>query len=101
MELTDEENIENQIFEIVNQLNYGKELIKNNDEIKQLAELNLSAGLKVKQTAAYKTAYKYLSVSHSLLNSNSWKNDYQFTLKIFDQITELAYLDSPYKTVLV
>ena len=53
--------IEEKIFEIVNQLNRGAALITSRDEREQLAELNLIAGKRAKTSAAYTSALNYLS----------------------------------------
>lgn len=91
------EDLEKQIFEVANQLNHGKELISDPAERKELAELNFRAGIKAKKSSAYLPAYNYLKISRDLLPKNSWKHEYEFTLKLFDELTELSYLAHRYK----
>ena len=54
------------IFEIVNQLNRGAELIAAEDERLQLAELNLIAGKRAKASTAHVSALKYLIIGEAL-----------------------------------
>ncbi|MGB0384691.1 MAG: ATP-binding protein, partial [Ardenticatenaceae bacterium] len=58
---------EEQIFEIVNQLNFGRELIGTQKEKQQLIRLNLLAGQKAKMAMAYQTALSYFAVGIELL----------------------------------
>ena len=52
---------EERIFEIVNQLNRGAELIVSQEEREHLAEMNLIAGSRAKAATAYASALKYLA----------------------------------------
>jgi len=96
LEFFDKEKLQEHILEVVNQLNYGKNLIENKEEKLELAELNYKAGIKAKQSSAYLPAYNYLKISSDLLEKDSWETDYQFTLKIYDEIAELSYLSIDY-----
>ncbi len=91
------EELESQIFEVANQLNHGKELIEDPSEKMDLAELNLKAGIKAKKSAAYLPAYNYLKNSRDLLPKNCWQNEYEFTLKLFDELSEISYLAHKYR----
>lgn len=64
---TSETEIEDNIFEIVNQLNVGSELILQQSQKYELARLNWIAGKKAKSSTAYETAVKYLSLGLELL----------------------------------
>ncbi len=92
LKFLNEENLQKKIFDVVNQLNYGKNLIKNKKEKKQFSELNFKCGLKAKHSSAYLPAYNYLKIAESFLEKNSWKKNYDFTLKIYDELTEISYL---------
>ena len=64
---TPEERQEN-IFALVNQLNYGTDLLISETEKYQLAELNLIAGQRAKAATAHDSAIKYLQVGLGLVN---------------------------------
>ncbi|HUN96802.1 MAG TPA: serine/threonine-protein kinase PknK, partial [Bradyrhizobium sp.] len=72
------------IFEIVNQLNRGAPVITSQDELEQLAELNLSAGKRAKATTAYTSALRYLIAGTSLLGEDCWerRRDLIFALEL-------------------
>jgi len=53
-----EDKREERIFDIVNHLNIGAELLSTSEELTQLAALNLAAGQKAKAAAAYSDAKK-------------------------------------------
>ncbi|MGB3465827.1 MAG: hypothetical protein WBA74_11175, partial [Cyclobacteriaceae bacterium] len=84
---------EERIFEIVNQLNYGTDLITEQKERDELVLLNFSAGKKAKFSTAYESAINYLSISRSLLPENSWKNQYSLTLELYIESAEAEYLN--------
>jgi PAS domain S-box-containing protein len=66
------EKREEAIFEIVNQLNRGA-LITSADEREQVAELNLIAGQRAKQSTAYNSALTYLAAGRALLPEDCWE----------------------------
>jgi predicted ATPase/serine phosphatase RsbU (regulator of sigma subunit)/tRNA A-37 threonylcarbamoyl transferase component Bud32 len=88
---TSEEELEGSLFDVVNHLNEGRELIKNLAEKQKLAELNLSAGKKAKASAAYQPAFQYLKTGMALLESESWHTQYDLTLAIYEEVAEAAY----------
>lgn len=73
---------EERIFDIVNHLNSGVELIVDKEETKQLAELNLQAGRKAKAATAYEIAYQYFNTGLKLLGDNAWEDNYALTLEM-------------------
>ncbi|MBD1924542.1 AAA family ATPase [Microcoleus sp. FACHB-831] len=93
---TPEERKEN-IFALVNQLNYGTDLLAAEAEKYELAALNLIAGQKAKTATAYESAVKYLNVGLELLPSNSWENQYELTLNIYVEATEAEYLNTNFE----
>jgi predicted ATPase/signal transduction histidine kinase/DNA-binding NarL/FixJ family response regulator len=88
---TKEEQQEN-IFDLVNHLNYGTDLLTLESEKKQLAELNLIAGQKAKASTAYESAVKYLNVGLKLLPVESWESHYDLTLALHTEAAEAAFL---------
>ncbi|MEM1172718.1 MAG: AAA family ATPase [Cyanobacteria bacterium P01_H01_bin.35] len=86
------ETKEEQIFELVNQLNYGTALITGQTERDELAELNLLACGKAKDANAYQAGREYLRIGLSLLAENAWSRQYDLTLEFYELGTELAAL---------
>jgi PAS domain S-box-containing protein len=66
------EEIEEHVFEIVNQLNRGRELILETREKRALAELNLLAGKQALQSSAYSAALSYALAGNELLPEDRW-----------------------------
>jgi histidine kinase len=88
-----ENQIEENIFDIVNQLNLGISLIKDSTEASYLAELNLIAARKAKASIAFSAAAKYLQQSLELLPADSWHYAYNLTLRIYQQRAEVEFLN--------
>ncbi|MDD1437702.1 ATP-binding protein [Dolichospermum sp. ST_sed10] len=84
---------EEKIFEIVNQLNMGINLITNQSEKYELAKLNLIAGCKAKSSTAYEAAIRYLKAGLELLAADSWEYEYELTLNLYTEIVEAEYLN--------
>ncbi len=90
---TDSEELEEKIFELVNQLNIGVDLVTNQSERNKVAELNLIAGRKAKSATAYESALKYLELGLELLTESSWENQYELTLNLYIETLEAEYLN--------
>lgn len=87
-----QEELKKKLFYITDQLNLGYKIITSKSERQKLVNLNLEAGKKAKASAAYVPAFKYLDFGISLLDENSWKNQYDLTLALYAESTETAYL---------
>ncbi|WP_094676191.1 AAA family ATPase [Hydrocoleum sp. CS-953] len=92
-----DEELEEKIFEIVNQLNYGVELITEKDAREELASLNLRAGIKAKVSTAYKSAISYFQIGINLLGEKPWSNQYQLTLALHELSAEANYLNGDFE----
>jgi signal transduction histidine kinase len=90
------EALSEEIFEIVDHLNLGVELVTSQQERSEIAKLNLLAGQKAKAAAAYGAAIKYFQVGRELLSANSWQNSYDLTLAIHEEAVEAAYLNGDF-----
>jgi predicted ATPase/signal transduction histidine kinase len=90
---TPEAEREEQIFAIVNQLNIGVELIALQTERDELAQLNLMAGRKARNSTAYAAAVGYFTVGISILPADCWQTNYALTLNLYEEAAEAAYLD--------
>lgn len=85
--------LEEHIFDIVNQLNIGKELITEVSENYELAKLNIIAGKKAKLATAYEAAVKYFTIALELLAENDWQTDYDLMLELYIEAAEAEYLN--------
>jgi predicted ATPase/signal transduction histidine kinase len=94
---TKADELESKIFEIVNHLNKGSDLLSEQSEKNELARLNLIAARKAKTATAYEPALKYLGVGLSLLASDSWKSNYALTLPLYAEAVETEYLNTNYE----
>ncbi|HEY9663241.1 MAG TPA: serine/threonine-protein kinase PknK, partial [Allocoleopsis sp.] len=90
---TPPETLPETIFEIVDHLNWGIELITDQAERIKAAELNFIAGQKAKAATAYVAAIEYLQVGLSLLGTESWKYEYDLTLSLHTEAAEAAFLN--------
>ena len=84
--------IEGKIFEVVNQLNRGSELIDSLEERERVAELNLIAGKRAKTSAAYASALRYFVAGRLLLPKDSWEQRYALTFALEFQRAECEFL---------
>ncbi|HEY4041867.1 MAG TPA: histidine kinase, partial [Rhodopila sp.] len=79
---TPPEKREEAIFEIVNQMNRGAALITLQEEREQLAELNLIAGKRAKESTAYASALTYLNAGAALLAGDSWERRHELIFEL-------------------
>ena len=86
---------EDNLFDIVNHLNYGHEKNTSIDENKELIILNLRASQKAKLSTAYDSALVYLQQALSLLKDfpDPWTNMYTITVQVYRELTELYFLN--------
>lgn len=92
LESTPPELLEDRIFNILGQLNLGKNLINSFDEQLELVRLNLKAGKKAKTSTAYDAALNFLKEGTSLLPEDKWDKHYELTLGIYKELAECEYL---------
>ncbi|MBW4508915.1 MAG: AAA family ATPase [Scytonematopsis contorta HA4267-MV1] len=85
---------EKNIFDIVQQLNYGVDLIIQQNQKDELAELNLIAGKKAKAATAYAAAVEYFNTGIKLLAQESWSCSYNLTLALHIELMEAEYLNT-------
>ncbi|MDZ8050489.1 MAG: AAA family ATPase [Aulosira sp. ZfuVER01] len=85
------------IFNIINHLNLGAELITDASEREQLANLNLIAGRQAKSATAYEAALRYLNTGIMFLEPHSWQTQYDLTLNLYLAAAETEYLNTNYE----
>ncbi len=91
--------LENEIFNIVNQLNQGYVLITDQLEKEQLARLNLQASKKAKASTAYESALRYVQTGLELLDEKVSSFQNSLSLEINLELLELFYLTCNYPKV--
>lgn len=83
---------EEHIFDIVNQLNMGVDLLAEQTERDELSQLNLIAGRKAKASTAYAGAVRYLTLGMELLATDSWQTQYDLTFALHKERADAEYL---------
>ncbi|URD48701.1 AAA family ATPase [Chroococcidiopsis sp. CCNUC1] len=92
LEKTSPEQLSERLFEIIDHLDRGIELVTAQPERTEIARLNLMAGQKAKAATAYEAALKYFKTGLKLLDTDSWQNEYDLTLALYSQAAGAAYL---------
>ena len=91
--------LDSRIFDIINQLNCGLSLVQNRPEKMKIAQLNLQAGQRAKQSAAYQAALEYFVKGQNLLEESDWHHNYSFSLTLYTQLLEAYYLNGQFEQV--
>ncbi|WP_392481869.1 AAA family ATPase [Nostoc sp. C110] len=87
-----QEQVNEQIFDLVNQLNLAVNLIIEQREKDELVRLNLIAAKKAKASTAYTPAKRLFSVAMNLLAENAWIEQYEQTFNLFIELAECEFL---------
>jgi predicted ATPase/signal transduction histidine kinase len=83
---------EEKLFEIVDHLNLGKDLIVAQSQKIELINLNISAGEKAGKATAY-TAFKdYLKIAKAYLDESEWESRYDLMFKVHKLLAEAEQL---------
>lgn len=85
------------VFEVVDHLNIGRDLITEENEQIELAQLNLEAGQKAKDATAYVAAQRYLTCGIKGLAANGWKDSYDLTFTLHKELAEVEYLNGNFE----
>lgn len=88
---TKKKGLKESVFEIVNQFNFGRELISDPREVKKLCELNSIAGQRAQNSTAYILALQYFENALQLLTVDAWKTDRDFTYDLYLKSASAAY----------
>ncbi|MGE5614934.1 MAG: AAA family ATPase [Bacillota bacterium] len=80
------------ILPILDHINRGLDLIKDQEERLKLAEYNLAAGRKAKSSAAFDPALSYFRAGIELLPDDSWKSCYQLCSALYLECAQCEYL---------
>jgi predicted ATPase/class 3 adenylate cyclase len=85
------------LFEITQQLNRGLACIEDPAEKLRFAELNLTAGRRARDSAAFESARSLLLSGASLLPANAWEAYYPLTLALNTELSECEFLCRNYE----
>ncbi|MDJ0796910.1 MAG: AAA family ATPase [Calothrix sp. MO_167.B12] len=91
---TSPEQIEEKIFDLVNQLNLGFEFNELQSDKYELAQLNLIAGHKAKVANAYISSLEYFRFALNLLDEDSWIANYELTFELYLGNIELEFINT-------
>lgn len=92
LEKSNNENQEKKLFDIVNHLNIGFDLITDQVECEKLIELNLSVSQKAKLSAAFEPAFNYAKNAITFIGKNPWETNFALSLKSHIEALETGYL---------
>lgn len=84
--------VDENIFDIVNQLQFCTELIMTDEEKLSAANILFKAGKKAAESMAYEPSYNYFMICMKFLNQNSWEERYETTFAINLEVAKAAYL---------
>lgn len=84
------DEIETRLFEITNHLNQAQGLLHDEDDLLELARLNLRAGRRARESAAFDSALEYLNTGLALLPTDGWQRDYTLALELHTSAAEIA-----------
>ena len=90
------EELDDRLIAIVGHLNAGRALIDDVEERRELARLNLRAGLEAQRSSAYASALGFLRVGREMLPLDAWETDYDLTLALSTAYQQCAYLTGDY-----
>lgn len=80
------------IFDIVNHLDAGMDLIETGKEKLELARLNLEAGRFARRSGAYTFGYDYVQKALRLLPADCRHRHYDLTLAVYNEAVQASYL---------
>ena len=88
---SDGQDLNDSIFQIVDQINHGVPSKIPPDMKINIAEFNFNASSRAMELHDYKMAYSYLKNAHSLLPKKHWRTNYDLSLRIFLLQAKAAY----------
>ncbi len=99
LENTPLEEREDRLFDIVNALNLGADLLHGDrPQQLELARLNFQAARKAKASAAYAAALTYLRQGRALLPEDAWQTEYDLTLALYIEAVEVESIQTQFET---
>ncbi|MBE9002096.1 AAA family ATPase [Nostoc sp. LEGE 12447] len=90
------ETLSENVFEIVDHLNFSIALVIEPAEREAIAQLNLIAAKRAKAATAYNATLRYLTMGIKFLTVDSWQHQYALSLILHEEAAEAAYLCSDF-----
>ncbi|MEO8138356.1 MAG: sigma 54-interacting transcriptional regulator [Gemmatimonadota bacterium] len=84
------------LFDVVNQLNYGSDLIDDPDERLRLARFNLAAGRRAKASAAFLGSLGYFRSGAGLLPPDARETEHELAFALELEVAEAYYLSGAF-----
>jgi len=94
--LSSTKDIDEIIFVVANLFHNAVDIIIDQEESSEMANIFLLAGEKAMTCTAFKEAYRYLEIGIKLLGLQSWESQYALTLKLHDTATKAAFSAGKY-----
>jgi len=91
--------LEKSIFDIVGQINHGKQLLENGEMKYEVAELYLLAGEKALKTSSFHSAATYFMSGIGLLQGDCWENHYNLSKKLHDAALKALFVTGEFTTL--
>jgi PAS domain S-box-containing protein len=88
-EIADKKFFDENIFEIANQINKGKELISSQEDLLTASHINFISGKKAKNSGAYQRSQNYFEISRQLIYEDK---NYSFYKTVLKELAETKYL---------
>ncbi|AFY36896.1 multi-sensor signal transduction multi-kinase [[Leptolyngbya] sp. PCC 7376] len=74
------------LFNVVGYLNFGRDFLVDDDEQRQLIQLNLAAAQKALNSTAYDATIDYCKTGIELLGDEGWQHHYDLTLSLYQAL---------------
>ncbi len=87
-----EDQLEDRLFEVMNHVNLGADLVRARKERDQMARLNLTAAARARAAAAYDQSLDYLEATARLLPKNRWQSAYSLAFDLAVQRAQSTLL---------
>ncbi|BGP60434.1 hypothetical protein NBRC10512_004439 [Rhodotorula toruloides] len=86
-----EEEINDSVFDLVQQLDYGMDILATTEERDKLAFYNYLAGRKANSSTAFEAARNYLQIAWDLLGVGGWVGQYDLMSKVVELLVNVEY----------
>jgi predicted ATPase/class 3 adenylate cyclase len=90
--LESRKDLQDSLFEVVTHLNKGRELVTDRDEKRHLAELNVRAGQRARESTANQAALDHAAFALALLGPEDWSRHYRLSFDAHLLGAEAHYL---------